>query len=136
STGVKLANNCMEIFDQMKIRRQYGIVFYKLNDDNTQIVVEKTLPYGSPFTTFLTELPPTECRYVLVDFAYTEESTSKKRLVFVSWCPGTSSIRSRMIYTASKDALRKALVGIQTEVQGCDISEVQEEQFLEKITRL
>ncbi|GAM25610.1 hypothetical protein SAMD00019534_087850 [Acytostelium subglobosum LB1] len=126
----------MEVFDQMKMKHQYGIVFYKLNDNNTQIVVDKTFGTGTPFNTFLSELPSTECRYALVDFTYTDNTLEKKKLVFVSWCPSQSSIKSKMIYTASKDALKKACVGIQAEIQGCDISEVQEECFIEKINRL
>ena len=40
-----------------------------------------------------------------------------------------------MLYASSKDALRKALVGIATEIQGTDLSEVSYETVLEKVSR-
>lgn len=38
-----------------------------------------------------------------------------------------------MLYASSKDAIRKKLVGIQTEVQATDASEVSFEAVLEKV---
>ncbi|GAM27814.1 hypothetical protein SAMD00019534_109900, partial [Acytostelium subglobosum LB1] len=137
SSGVKLASNCIEVFDQMKMRKQHGLVFYKMNEKSTEIVVEKTFPTDVPFSTFLEELPTDQCRYVLVDFAYTDNSLLKKKnLVFVSWCPSKASTRNKMIHAASRDAIRKALVGIKAEVQGCGLSEVQEDNITEKLLRL
>jgi len=41
-----------------------------------------------------------------------------------------------MLYAASKDALRKTLVGISTEVQATDPSEISYEAVLEKVTSI
>ena len=38
--------------------------------------------------------------------------------------PDNSKIKHKMLYASSKDAIRKSLVGISTEVQGTDLSEV------------
>jgi cofilin len=38
-----------------------------------------------------------------------------------------------MVYAASKDALRKKLVGVSTEIQATDLSEVAHEVVLEKL---
>lgn len=38
--------------------------------------------------------------------------------------PDDSKIKSKMLFASSKDALRKALVGISAEIQGTDFSEV------------
>lgn len=38
--------------------------------------------------------------------------------------PDDAKIKQKMLYASSKDALRKALVGISTEIQGTDFSEV------------
>lgn len=38
--------------------------------------------------------------------------------------PDDAKIKQKMIYASSKDAIRKALVGISSEIQGTDVSEV------------
>lgn len=49
--------------------------------------------------------------------------------------PDDSKVKQKMLYASSKDALRKALVGIATEIQGTDFSEVSYETVLEKVSR-
>jgi cofilin len=41
--------------------------------------------------------------------------------------PDDAPVKSKMLFASSKDALRKALVGIHLEVQGTDSSEVEYE---------
>jgi len=41
--------------------------------------------------------------------------------------PDDSKIKQKMLYASSKDALRKSLVGISSEIQGTDSSEVAHE---------
>ena len=38
--------------------------------------------------------------------------------------PDDSKIKQKMVFASSKDALRRALVGISSEIQGTDASEV------------
>jgi cofilin len=38
--------------------------------------------------------------------------------------PDTSKVKEKMVYASSKEALRRALVGIAYEMQGTDLSEV------------
>ncbi|EFA76816.1 cofilin [Heterostelium album PN500] len=136
SSGVQTDQECVSKFNELKLGRKYTAIFYKMNDTNTQIVVEKTLPAGTPFSEILTGFPPKECRYVVVDYGYNEEGANKNRICFVVWCPDTAPIKGKMLYTSSKDSLRKALVGIQVEIQGTDASEVQESEFLAKCTKI
>ena len=49
--------------------------------------------------------------------------------------PDTSKIKSKMVYAASKDALRKKLVGVATEIQATDFSEVSYDVVLEKVSK-
>lgn len=52
---------------------------------------------------------------------------------FVFRCPETSSVKTKMLYAASKDALRKKLVGINHEVQATDFGELSECLIIEKL---
>lgn len=56
-------------------------------------------------------------------------------MVFYAWSPDTANIRAKMVYASSKDALRRALNGISTDIQGTDFSEVAYESVLEKVSR-
>jgi cofilin len=53
----------------------------------------------------------------------------------VLWSPDTAKIKSKMLYTSSLADLRKKLVGIGTEVQATDSSEIDYEEVLNKVTR-
>ena len=41
--------------------------------------------------------------------------------------PDDAKIKQKMVFASSKDALRRSLVGIATEIQGTDVSEVAHE---------
>ena len=49
--------------------------------------------------------------------------------------PDTAKIKSKMVYTSSKGDLRKKLVGIGTEIQATDHSEIDFNTVLDKVTR-
>lgn len=49
--------------------------------------------------------------------------------------PDDSKVKQKMLYASSKEAIRKALVGISTEIQGTDLSEVSYDTVLEKVAR-
>ena len=70
----------------------------------------------------------------------------RNKICFVCWyvwpclwltrrSPDDSKVKQKMLYASSKDALRKALVGIATEIQGTDMSEVSYETVLDKVSR-
>ncbi len=47
--------------------------------------------------------------------------------------PDTAKIKQKMVYAASKDALRRKLDGIYTEIQCTDLAEVSHETVLDKV---
>jgi PHP family Zn ribbon phosphoesterase len=47
--------------------------------------------------------------------------------------PDTAKVKQKMLYASSKDAIRKKLVGVGTEVQATDASEISFEAVLEKV---
>lgn len=109
---------------------------------------------------FLGDLPENDCRYAVYDFEYdTSDSGKRSKIVFFTWSPDTAPIRvcwftilplryknannclffsflqSKMVYASSKEALRRALSGVSTEIQGTDFSEVAFESVLERVSR-
>jgi len=45
------------------------------------------------------------------------------------------AVQAKMIYSSSKEALRRSLAGIHAEIQGTDFSEVAYETVLEKVSK-
>lgn len=49
--------------------------------------------------------------------------------------PDTAKIKQKMLYASSKDALRKKFVGIASEIQATDLSEIAYDVVLEKVSK-
>lgn len=126
----------MKAFNDLKLGKKYKFVLYALNDNKTEIVVKETST-AEDYDTFLEKLSEDDCLYAVYDFEYEIGGNEGKRskLVFYTWSPDTAPVRAKMVYASSKDALRRALNGISTDIQGTDYSEVAYESVLEKVSR-
>ncbi|CAH2350756.1 cofilin [[Candida] railenensis] len=135
-SGVTVADESLSAFNDLKLGKKHKFIIYTLNDKKTDIVVEKT-SNEADYDTFLEEFPENECKYAIYDFEYELGGGEGKRskIVFFTWSPDTAPIRSKMVYASSKDALRRALNGVATDIQGTDFSEVAYEVVLDKVNR-
>lgn len=134
--SVAVADESLNSFNDLKLGKKYKFVLYGLNDNKTAIVVKETSSDDS-YDAFLEKLPENECLYAVYDFEYELNGNEGKRskIVFYTWSPDTASVRAKMVYASSKDALRRALNGVSTDIQGTDFSEVSYETVLEKVSR-
>ncbi|KAJ6012432.1 hypothetical protein N7522_002787 [Penicillium canescens] len=107
-----------------------------MSQDKKTIIVEKTSE-SEDHDAFIADLPETECRFAVKDFLYESDPAegARNKILFITWTPDNAPIRSKMVFAASKDALRRSLNGIQAEVQGTEHSEVSYETILEKVTK-
>ncbi|KAI8877121.1 hypothetical protein K501DRAFT_45371 [Backusella circina FSU 941] len=135
SSGVAVNEQCLELYQNLKIGQKYKYIIFKLSDNLKEIVVDKSAETGE-YDEFLGSLPQDEPRYAVYDFDYEKPGEGKRsKITFYSWIPDTSKVRQKMLYASSKDALRKNLVGIAIEIQGTDASEVDYDTVLEKASR-
>ncbi|KAF9313878.1 cofilin [Podila horticola] len=135
SSGVGVNSECLAAFQDLKLKKIHKYVIYKLSADAKTIEVEKTSEVSATYDDFVKELPTDDCRYAVYDFDYTLPEGPRNKIVFYTWSPDTSKIKAKMIYASSKDALRKQLQGIGSEIQGTDFDEVTYETVLEKVNR-
>ncbi|ODV85173.1 hypothetical protein CANARDRAFT_28470 [[Candida] arabinofermentans NRRL YB-2248] len=135
-SGVAVSDEALKAFNDLKLGKKYKYIIYALNDKKTEIVVDKTSVDGS-YDDFLEELPENDCKYAIFDFEYEIGNGEGKRskIVFYQWSPDTANVRAKMVYASSKDALRRALNGVSTDIQGTDFSEVAFESVLERVSR-
>ena len=119
---------------ELKLRKKYKYIIYRLNDDNTSIIIEKKVEKSDKYEDFIAELPEDDCRYAVYDFEFEKSPGEgmRNKICFVVWVPDTSKVRQKMLYASSKDALRKKLAGVATEVQATDMSEISHDAILEK----
>ncbi|XP_071719790.1 actin-depolymerizing factor 1 [Rutidosis leptorrhynchoides] len=130
ASGMAVHDECKLKFLELKAKRTYRYVVFKIEEKQKEVIVEKL---GDPTEThedFAACLPANECRYAVFDYDFvTEENCQKSRIFFIAWSPDTARVRSKMIYASSKDRFKRELDGIQVELQATDPTEMDLEVF-------
>ncbi|XP_050211086.1 actin-depolymerizing factor 4-like [Mercurialis annua] len=125
ASGMAVHDECKLKFLELKAKRTYRFIVYKIELVQKQVVVEKVGEPTESYEAFAASLPADECRYAVYDFDYvTAENCQKSRIVFVAWSPDSAKVRSKMIYASSKDRFKRELDGIQIELQATDPTEM------------
>jgi len=135
ASGVKVNDACVEAYQDLKLKKSSRYVIFKVNADNTEIVVDKVAPTTATYAEFKHDLPDDDTRYAVYDFPFTLEGGLRNKILFVVWAPDTAKLKRKMIIAASKEAFRKKLVGIGAEIQATDRSEIEESSVLEKVAK-
>uniref|UniRef100_J3M3C4 ADF-H domain-containing protein n=1 Tax=Oryza brachyantha TaxID=4533 RepID=J3M3C4_ORYBR len=124
ASGMAVDDECKLRFLELKAKRTYRFIIYKIDEKKKMVVVEKV---GEPilnYDDFAASLPANECRYAIFDYDFvTEENCQKSKIFFIAWSPDTARVRSKMIYASSKDRFKRELDGIQVELQATDPTE-------------
>jgi len=135
SSGVAVNSDCLNVFQELKLRKKHKYIIFGLSPDKTEIVSVKT-GTSTDYDEFLTDLPENECRWAIYDFAFQKEDGGQRnKIIFYHWSPDGAKIKDKMVFASSRDALRRSLVGIAVEIQGTDDSEVAYETVLDKAMR-
>lgn len=89
------------------------------------ILIEKQGPREATYEDFVADLPENECRYGLIDIEFeSDDGRPTSKLVFITWNPDTASVRLKMLYSGSKEAIKSALVGVGIHINATDHSEL------------
>lgn len=134
-SGVSLADDIKTHFDDMKHGKKVNrYLQMTMSDDCKTIVIDKLAPKTESYEDFVGQLPADQCRYAVVDFAYEGNETGLKEvLIFVVWCPDNASVKHKMLYASSKDAVKSTCTGVAAEIQATDFDEVSKEAILDKV---
>ncbi|KAF9207005.1 cofilin [Haplosporangium sp. Z 27] len=134
ASGVQADQTCVDTFQELKLKKSLKYIIYKVSDDQKSIHVDKQAASGT-YDEFLENLAEDECRWAVYDFDYSTPDGDRSKIVFYTWAPQGAKIKSKMLYSSSKDALRKSLNGVAVEIQGTDRDEVDYDTVLEKVQR-
>ncbi|KAG9123830.1 hypothetical protein FRC07_013834, partial [Ceratobasidium sp. 392] len=110
-------------YNELKLKKKLTYIIFGLSKDLKEIEVYKTSD-SSDYEGFLKDLPEDDCRWAVYDVAFEKDGGKRNKLTFFIWSPDNAKIKSKMLYASSKDVLRRALVGIATEIQGTEYDEV------------
>mmetsp|Transcript_21732 Transcript_21732/g.32892 ORF Transcript_21732/g.32892 Transcript_21732/m.32892 type:complete len:143 (-) Transcript_21732:203-631(-) len=127
STGVTVNDEVAEAFNKFKLQQEpfkLRYFVYKIVN-KTEIVIEKQGAREASYDDFVEDMPEDDCRYGLVDLEFeTDDNRPTSKLVFISWNPDTASVRNKMLYSGSKEALKTALTGVGIHINATDASEL------------
>lgn len=103
--------------------KKYKYIILRISDDKKSIILDKTST-SEEYEQFLSDLPAGEPRWAVYDFQFEKEGAGRRnKILFYAWAPDEAPIKSKMLYSSSKDALRAKLVGIAFDIQCTDESE-------------
>jgi len=98
---------------------------YMISKDKKYIVIEKQGDITKSYDDFVADLPENDCRYGLIDLEFeTDDGRPTSKMVFISWNPDTASVRPKMLYSGSKEALKSTLTGVGIHINATDYSEL------------
>ncbi|CAM8888965.1 unnamed protein product [Rhodiola kirilowii] len=134
ASGMAVNDDCKLRFMELKAKRTYRFIVYKIEEKSKEVIVEKLGEPVQTYEDFTASLPENECRYAVFDYDFvTQESVPKSRIFFIAWSPDTSRVRNKMIYASSKDRFKRELDGIQVELQATDPTEMSLEVFNSRV---
>ncbi|CAH1263890.1 CFL1 [Branchiostoma lanceolatum] len=153
ASGVSVADEVVTVWQDLKIRHKYKYVIYhiaggqvrnqalddvNLEDKNNEYDTEYQKQRHQGFVDVLKGDDANTCRYAVYDFSILDQkegdtaARKTNKILFIVWCPDTATIKDKMLYASSKDAVKKALGSGITEVQATDLSELSFDYFWEK----
>jgi hypothetical protein len=91
ASGIKVSDACVDKYQELKLGKNIRAVIFTINNENTEIVVEKDLPKNTTYDEFVNALPADDCRYAVYDFEYTQDGGLRNKLLFVVWYRSGSS---------------------------------------------
>jgi cofilin len=86
ASGVGVDELCINAFQELKLKKKFRYILYKLSEDNKTIIIEKQAEPSTPYDTFLQDLPKDDCRYAIYDFQYELPGEGvRSKICFFAW---------------------------------------------------
>ena len=79
-------DECKLKFLELKAKRTYRFIVYKIDEKLKQVIVEKVGEPTQSYEEFTVNLPADECRYAIYDYDFvTAENCQKSKIFFIAW---------------------------------------------------
>jgi cofilin len=146
-SGATVTQECITAYNELKLNKKYKYIIYKLSDNFKEIVVEEASE-DKDWDNFREKLVNATTktrsgavgkgpRYAVYDFEYSLASGDglRNKITFIAWSPDDAGVQPKMIYASSKEALKRALTGIATELQANDTDDIEYDSILKTVSK-
>ncbi|KAL1304445.1 hypothetical protein AAFC00_003441 [Neodothiora populina] len=145
-SGVSVAPECISAFNDLKLGKSTKWIIYKISDDWKEIVVEETSSTAD-YSAFREKLLNAKSkdkkgkegiggRYAVYDMEYeTAGEGSRSKITFISWVPDDASQYPRMMYSSSKEAIKRALNGLAADIQANDPDDIEYDTVVSRVSK-
>ncbi|OQO03644.1 hypothetical protein B0A48_10309 [Cryoendolithus antarcticus] len=146
-SGVSVSPDCIQQFNDLKLKKETKWIIYALSDDYKEIVVEETStdPDYSKFREKLVSAKSKDkkgkeqigARYAVFDVEFDAEGGAglRNKIMFLSWVPDEAGLYPRMMYSTSKEALKRSLNGIAVDIQANDADDIEHENIISRVRK-
>ena len=116
----------------MEFKIKKNVRFYTYKIENKKVIkIDVTGPRDGTYDDFCAALPENEARYGLIDLEFTsKDGRPTSKLVFIAWNPDSGSVMKKMIYSASKEAIKAAMPGVGIHINATDRHELDLEESI------
>ncbi|KAF2446527.1 cofilin [Karstenula rhodostoma CBS 690.94] len=146
-SGVSVSPECISAFNDLKLGKDTKYIIYKISDDWKEIVVEETSKVDD-WSAFREKLINAKSkdkkgkegiggRYAVYDVSYELESGegTRSKITFIAWCPDDAPQYPRMMYSSSKEAIKRALNGLAADIQANDADDIEWDSILTRVSK-
>lgn len=142
-SGVKLNDESKKIYESMQSKKttEHRFLTFHIQND-VEIVVDKKGPRDASFSDFVDAMRQKDgnnddCRYGVLDYEFTleaqgTEASHRDAIVLIMYCPESSKVKKKMLYSSSFDTVKKAFLGVKKAFNITDESDLNEEFIKEK----
>ncbi|KAK3732654.1 hypothetical protein RRG08_009335 [Elysia crispata] len=136
TSGVGVADECMTVFEEVKMKHKWLYIIFRISDDLSHIIVEEKAGHEKTYNDFVMQMKNAEakkqCRYGVFDVRFLQNDVPQEKLAFFLWSPDCATVKQKILYTTSLKALRKKMEGITAEIQCTDDSDLTMSNILER----
>ncbi|MBF6085312.1 hypothetical protein IU485_28520, partial [Nocardia cyriacigeorgica] len=84
ASGMAVCVECKLKFQELKSKRSFRFITFKINEQTQQVVVDRLGGPGESYDAFTACFPANECRYAVFDFDFvTDENCQKSKILFI-----------------------------------------------------
>lgn len=132
-TNIPIDKECSTEFTKLNMHKAYRFIIFGMDDNFSKIQILTKGDINSSHEDMIKLLPKDDCRYVVysVDFEV-KDGGKRNKTVFIGWSPDSAKVKTKMIYTSSKKAFKKALPGSMIDVQANSLEQVTWNSIIER----
>ena len=131
SAGISIADECIQEFTALRMKRAHRYLILKVNDDKTAINIEHTGARDATFAEFKEKMPKDQCRYGIFELEYpTHDGRIEAKILFIMYAPDVCSSKEKFVIATTKDEVKKKLQPFNKEIQVNDWADLDDESFI------